>query len=396
MKTILYVHHCSSIGGGSYCMLNILKSLDRDLYNPIVLLSSQGPLVEEIKKLDIKVHFLANLDSVPYNRSLFNRGTLSKYWKVNNSIKGYIAKLNEIKPDLVYLNSMMLYPYLKSTHELGIKTIIHIREHWPLNEHIYQLHRAQKYIREYSSYVLAINDFSSRQVPGIKNKVSIVYDWIDLKSRYKELPFASFFNEDVTDKRIILFTGGSAQNKGAKEVAQIFSEELTDSNLRLLMLGNSIRDFVPSWKNRIKIALSKLHILEFYTYELNEIVKRDSRIVCAPNIYEIKHLLDQCYCQVSFFTIPHANLAMAECIVNNTVCLGARTEESEEYSMNGRLAFLYEMNNKKSFVDTFHQLENEYSNMKQNLIKDSHIICKKFRHADNMKVINEIYMKLLS
>ena len=396
MKTILYVHHCSSIGGGSYCMLNILKSLNRDLYNPIVLLSSQGPLVEEIRTLDIKVHFLANLDSVPYNLSLFNRGTFPKYRKVNKSIKGYIAKLNEIKPDLVYLNSMMLYPYLKPAHELGIKTIIHIREHWPHNEHILQLRRAQEYIRKYSSHILAINDFASHQVPGVENKVSIIYDWIDLKSRYKELPFTSFFNEDVTNKKILLFTGGSAQNKGAKEVAQIFSEKLTDPNLRLLMLGNSIRNFEPSWKNRIKIALSKLHILKFYAYELNEIVKRDNRIACAPNIYEIKHLLDQCFCQVSFFTIPHANLAMAECIVNNTVCLGARTEESEEYSMNGKLAFLYEMNNKKSFVDTFHRLETEYSNMKQNLIRDSHIINKKFKQDNNVKVLNEIYKKLLS
>ena len=48
MKTILYVFHCSTIGGGSYCLLNVLKNLDRSQYKPVVLLATQGSLVEEI------------------------------------------------------------------------------------------------------------------------------------------------------------------------------------------------------------------------------------------------------------------------------------------------------------------------------------------------------------
>ena len=51
MKTILYVFHCSTIGGGSYCLLNVLKNLDRSQYKPAVLLATQGALVEEINKL---------------------------------------------------------------------------------------------------------------------------------------------------------------------------------------------------------------------------------------------------------------------------------------------------------------------------------------------------------
>ncbi len=278
MKTILYVFHCSTIGGGSYCLLNVLKNLDRSQYKPVVLLATQGSLVEEINKLGIDVHFLNDLDSVPYNLPLLKRSTIAKYRKVSGSIDGYKAKLKEIKPDLVYINSMMLYPYLKPAHELGYKTLIHIREHWSFNEHRCQLRRAQNYIRKYSTYVLAINEFASKQVPGIDGKVSIVYDWIDLSQRYKELPFSNYFSENLDGKKVLLFTGGSAPNKGAKEVARVFSEQLTDTDLRLLMLGNSVKTFELTLKNRIKMFLSDKHIMGFYAYELNNIVKKDERI----------------------------------------------------------------------------------------------------------------------
>ena len=65
MKKILYVFHCSTIGGGSYCLLNILKNLDRNKYIPTVLLAYNGPLVDEIEKLGIDVFFYPELDSTP-------------------------------------------------------------------------------------------------------------------------------------------------------------------------------------------------------------------------------------------------------------------------------------------------------------------------------------------
>ena len=49
MKRILFVHHVSSIGGGSYCLLNLLKEVDQEKFQPVVLLQENGPLVSEIE-----------------------------------------------------------------------------------------------------------------------------------------------------------------------------------------------------------------------------------------------------------------------------------------------------------------------------------------------------------
>lgn len=391
MNTILYVFHCSTIGGGSYCLLNILKTVDRSLYKPIVLLANDGPLVEEIKKLSIDVFFYPKMDSIPYNLSLTKRGTIAKYHKIHKSLSGFATIVRKINPDVVYLNSMMLYPYLKPAKKEGYKTIIHIREHWSHKEHRIQLLKAQKHIQKYADHVVAINEFAAQQVPNIEHKTTIVYDWIDFTDRYKEMPLNAIFNENLTNKKVMLFTGGQASNKGAKEVAKLFSKYLTDDNFRLLVLGNSVREYGYSLKERIKIWLSDKGIRDYYSYELNKIIKNDKRIVCIPNIYEIKHLLEQCFCLVSYFTIPHANLALAESIINNTVVVAAETEESIEYSLGGKLAFLFKMNSPQGFVNAVHKALEQHDEMKEKLADSSFVVCEMFDKNTNTNKLKEVY-----
>lgn len=57
MKRILFVHQTSAIGGGSYCLLNILREIDKSMIEPVVCLASDGPLRKEIESLKISVVF---------------------------------------------------------------------------------------------------------------------------------------------------------------------------------------------------------------------------------------------------------------------------------------------------------------------------------------------------
>ena len=395
MKVILFVFHCSTIGGGSYCLLNILKNLDRAKYIPKVLLAYNGPLVDEIRKLGIDVTFYKKLDSIPYNLSLWKKGTLAKYYRIEESLKGFVGVLNDIAPDLVYINSMMLYPYLKPAKKAGFRTILHIREHWPITEHTKQLKRAQKYIQQYADHVIAINHFASKQVPNIEYKTSIVYDWVDFSDRNADVKLSAIFREDVSDKQVLLFTGGCAPNKGAKEVAQLFSSQLPNEHLRLLVLGNSMKQYGNNWKERIKMWLSDHGFRSFYGYELNKIIKADKRIVCIPNTYEIKPLFDQCTCLVSYFTIPHANLALAEAIINNTVVVAAETEESMEYSLNGDLAFLFKINNASEFVGAVRSALQQNMFMKQKLANRSAIVKKLFDKDRNVSILLNVFEEMM-
>lgn len=394
MKSILYVFHCSSIGGGSYCLLNILKELNRELYSPSVLLSEEGPLAEEIRKLGINVLFMPSMTSVPYNRSLFNRETVRKYHRIKYSLPVFREILVAVKPDIVYLNSMMLYPYLKVAKENGAKTIIHIREHWPNKEHAFQLSRAKKEIASFSDRIIAINNFSASIIPDCRDKTTVVYDWIDFSNRYEYMPFENIFHEDMTDIKVLIFTGGTAQNKGSLEVVSMFSSRMNDPDLRLLMLGADSNFIKTGLKVQVKKILSRSGLYRYYEYELKRMISKDKRIVCIPNVYSLKHLLEQAYGFVSFFTIPHANLALAESIISGTVAVAARTPESEEYTNGGELAFLFDINNQEDFDLKIQRIFNEHEAMKKKLDNRSFVIANLFDKEKNVNVLNRVYASL--
>lgn len=394
MKSILYVFHCSSIGGGSYCLLNILKELDRELYSPSVLLSEEGPLAEEIRKLGINVLFMPSMTSVPYNQSLFNRESLRRYLRIKNSFPEFEKILVALKPDIVYLNSMMLYPYLRVAKGSGARTIIHIREHWPLKEHRFQLAKAKKEIASFSDRIIAINNFSASIIPDCRDKTTVVYDWIDFSNRYEYMPFENIFHEDMTDIKVLVFTGGTAPNKGALEVVKIFSSRMVDPNLRLLMLGADSNFIKTGLKVQVKKFLSKLGLYSYYEYELKQLILKDRRIVCIPNTYALKHLFEQAACFISYFTIPHANLALAESIISGTVAIAARTPESEEYTNRGELAFLFEINNREDFYFAIQKAFIEHDKMKKRLRDNSSVIAVLFDKEKNVNVLNRVYASL--
>lgn len=75
--------------------------------------------------------------------------------------------------------------------------------------------------------------------------------------------------------------------------------------------------------------------------KLQKMINRDNRIVCVPPTYAIKDIVEKSYCVLSYFTIPHANLALAESVILKTPIIAARTEESEEYSLMVSMPFCF-------------------------------------------------------
>ena len=366
MKKIVFMHHVSSVGGGSFCLLNLLKSVDRSLFEPIVLLKEDGPLFKEIEKLNIRIVLFPQMDVAPYNKSFKRPGTLLTYLSVYSSRFPLLKKLQKLKPDILYLNNSMLYPYLKVAKQIGVKTIIHIREHWPLNEHRYQLHRLQDNIRKYSDRIVAINEYSAKMVAGPNNTVQVVYDWVDFTNRIKEYNLNEIFGEDVSGLKIYLYTGGMQAIKGCREVLKVFSS-IKDDKSRLLALG-----------------------VDYSQREIANILNNDKRIVPFPYVYEIKNLLEKCYCVLSYFTIPHANLAMAEAIILKTPVIAARTEESEEYSNGGELAILFEINNINEFRKAIEHFPEQRDILKCQLNRKSAVIATKFNKERNAQLFRDL------
>lgn len=393
MKRILFVHHVAAIGGGSYCLLNILKTVDRSQIIPIALIGEEGPLVDEIKKLGIEVFVLKGITSVPYNKSLFRRNSIHKFILIHQTIDKFDEFLKAHSVDVVYFNNVMLYPFLKIAKNNSLKTVIHIREHWPENQHKQQLKCLREYVRDYADFVVAINSYSANLVPNLKNPPIVIYDWIDFSDRYEEISFDQVLGEDCSDKKVFLFTGGFADIKGILEVVESFSQIVSDKNARLLILGNKNTESPIGLIGKIKRLLERLGYKPYQTRVL-ELVNKDSRIICVSPTYKIRNIYEKAYCMLSFFRIPHANLALAECIILETPCIAAQTEESVEYSDNGSLACLVPFDDKKEFSKALSNIDSIRNNLKIELNKGAKKVAVLFDKERNVTNMNNFLNSL--
>lgn len=386
-RKVLFVHHVSVVGGASYCLLNIIKNLNGSNIYPIVLLKNDGPLVNELNKLNVEVHFFSALATVPYNRTMFHYRVLLQFYNVYKAQKQFEHILYEIKPDIVYLNNVMLHPYLKTAKSLGFKTAIHIREHWPLDEHKQQLRILQNNVRLYADSVIAINKYSASMVPSIGHKTTIIYDWIDFSDRYRPFNLEKIFGDEVNSLKIILYTGGMQDIKGVVEVFRGFRENIRGEEYRLLALGVDVNKMISSRtiKNLISSLLGRKNIFS----EVRKETLLDSRIKCIPSTYYIKDLIEKSFCTISYFNIPHANLAMAESILLGTVPIAAETNESMEYSNNGEYALLFKMKDYEEFSKILKNLEVRRNEIISKMGKGSQYINSKFSKTTNgQKLLN--------
>lgn len=392
MKKILFVHQSSSIGGGSYCLLNILREIDKRRIKPIACLVGDGPLRNEIEKLGIEVIFFPQMTAVPYNRSMWSVGSLIQYYKVQRSIPKFRQLLIDNKIDVVYLNNMMIYNYLRTAKECGCKTMLHCREHWPLDEHIKQLQWARDTVNKYCDILIAINKYSASIFPD-KESV-IVYDWIDMDSRYQESPLSEIFREDMTDKKVYLYTGGVQRIKGAEEVLISFVKHIKDPNARLLLVGINTEKKGIGLKHSVKNKLAKFGVKSYF-YRIKGLIQSDNRIRCIPPTYMLSHIMQQCYCNLSFFTIPHANLTLAECEIMEVPSIAADNDEAREYTLGGRLSLLFKANDRNAFAKAITEMDEKHEGYKQNLINYGDEIKEKFSKERNVEKINEIIKKVL-
>ncbi len=391
MQRILFIHQSSEIGGGSYCLLNVIKAIDRRKFIPIVGLKVYGPLVEEIKKLNIEIIYFNKLESILYNEALLKPKNSLRYLHIMFSISAFKSMLKSNKIDIVYINNMMLYRYLKPAKESGCITILHVREHWPLNEHIIQLSWARKMVHRYCDQLIAINNYSASIFP--EKDSTIVYDWIDMNSRFEYYPLSKVFGENMSDKRVYLFTGGIQPIKGALQVLRTFVSEIKDPSARLLCIGLNPIIETKSLRGQIKKNLASLG---YYTYnwKVKKLMDSDSRIKNIPATYMITHIMQQCFCNLSYFTIPHANLAMAEAEILGLPTVAALNEEALEYSLNGKNAVLFEANNNSEFVRAIETMQINYQRYKD-VLRDSHsVIAEMFSKQKNTLLLNQVISRV--
>jgi len=255
---ILILHTASDMYGASKILLNVIQILKKDDYSVTVVLSENGPLVNEIQKLgvEVKIIRLGILRRKYFNLTgLLNRINVSfKAWKLLKNLIG------EKKPDIIYSNTtgVIIGAFLARTN--SIKHIWHVHE--IITKPAIFTRIIGYLLNNYSNTVIVVSEAVKKHWENTveTHKISRVYNGIDIA------PFAnksSFIRAELgipEDAVLIGMIGRVNHWKGQDyflEIAKILHTEFP--LLHFLLAG----DALPGNENLVDKLNERIQSSEF-------------------------------------------------------------------------------------------------------------------------------------
>ena len=179
MKNILFLHAGAEMYGADKVMLDLIKRLDTNKYNPLVVLPTNGVLVDALKKENVKVIVM------PYpimRRKYFNPKGLIQYAFGMVKSTHEIAKIaKEHRIDLIHTNTAA------TLEGSFISKKLHIPQLWSIHEIIvspkimYTV--TSRLIAKYSSVTItdskAVKDHLDDSGYFKKDAVKVIYNGVD-------------------------------------------------------------------------------------------------------------------------------------------------------------------------------------------------------------------------
>lgn len=263
MKNVLFVHSSSELYGSDRSLLNIVKNIDKDKFNVFVILPCQGPLVEEMRKLE-------NVKIEIYKVAVLRRKNLSlkggiQY--VKNLIQSTVFLKNYIKRnhiDIVDTNTAVVFPGAMAAKYCRIKSVWHIREiiKSNLENNIISL-----VMNKYADLIVANSKSTGNALKVNKKKIRVVYNAVEKdsfisKKKHETLVvgMAGRINRwkgqklfvdmaEIVHKRfpkVIFEIAGEAyagEEYLKEELQQYIHDKQLDSNVRVLGQVNNMKEF---------------------------------------------------------------------------------------------------------------------------------------------------------
>lgn len=179
MENILYLHTGAELYGADIVLLELLKGIDKTLFNPIVILPSDGKLVEKLRENNIEVHIM----QYPIlRRQYFTiRGIMcyvSSYIKSSRAIAGF---LKNRKISAIHVNTIAVLEGIYLSRVMKVPVIWHIHEILDSPKIVYYL--TSLLVGIFSKKVVAVSESVKKHLVAsgfIKNsKVSVVYNGVN-------------------------------------------------------------------------------------------------------------------------------------------------------------------------------------------------------------------------
>ena len=257
---LLFIHYGGGIGGAPISMLQLVSLLDKKKYEPIIVFTSPGPIVDLAISKGFKNKVVPLKSAFFYSDHVRIRFRMLYKLIINykSTIMNMINLIKKEKPDIVYLNTSVMIPVA-----IGVK-----KEKIPLLWHIRETPGPNKFIRKWqiglikkmadtaivtSDYVASIYG-ESKGFHTIHNAVDLERFDIDTNKARKEIR-AEF--EIPLGSSVICMIGSVQEQKGhysLVKVAKKIVKQKPDTRF-LIIAGGVNKKYQIGWKGRVKTIL---------------------------------------------------------------------------------------------------------------------------------------------
>ncbi|MBN2570455.1 MAG: glycosyltransferase family 4 protein [Deltaproteobacteria bacterium] len=339
----MFISHDVGLMGAERCLLDLLKGLDRNKITPFFLASREGPLTEEIRKLDVDVHIAPVDHWIPYS-SRWGRWHLLNFIKKLPSRVGNIARLvKENNIDIVYSNTVTCIDGALAALWTRRKHIWHVHENVKNNIDLkpyISAHAVPTIISFLSGHIILNSQYLQNYFCRRHASCSVVYNGVALEN-YQALPKHSLHQElNVPPKtKFVAIVGSISELKGHRSFIQA-AKHVADryKDVSFIIVGAGKKTLISDLKD-IAGTLHLEHKLHFLGHR-NEI----NHIMASIDVLVLASL------QESFGRVLIEAMACGKPVVA-TRCGGP-----EEIVVDGETGFLVPIGDSKEMADAILKL----------------------------------------
>ncbi|MEI7831933.1 MAG: glycosyltransferase family 4 protein [bacterium] len=412
MKKILYVHHGAVQGGATLALLSLLEGLDRTRYEPVIC-CSDARAGEVSQFFAAKGYQVTTCPLKPFShttgggyalRDPLSWGRLLSWLVDYRAAQVRLAAvLEQVKPDLVHFNSLVLAPYAQVAARMRISVIVHERESVLPGTFGIRTAWLRGHINRNVTAVLFICEDYARRMQVREEITHILYDGVDFTRFAPQGKLAARAALDIpSDAQVVLFSGGAmATNKGRDPFLAamgpvlkhhkdlqvllpsflwpIFPRDRKQSPVRVLarIFGyyRSIEGPVEKWIKKGKLE----HCLHFYPYRDDiETFIAASDVVCIPH------------------TLPHCSLTLLQAWGMQKAVVVTRIGGLEEFAQDGDNALVVAPGDAQQLADAVSRLLSDEDLNRQIGMRGHDYALKTFALPQLAQKLNDIYNSILN
>lgn len=383
MKTILYLHSGAELYGADQILLNLVCNLDKEAFNPIVVLPCDGPLVEILNQNNIETKII----KYPIvRRKYFNfKGIFSYLFSYFTSVKQIIKFAKEKDVELIHNNTIAVLEGIIVSKKMHKPLITHVHEMIDkpaiVSKILYNL--LVKNSNKVITVSKAVKNHIEKIIKNKKKNIEVVYNGI------KPDNFITKYNVDYLykefnipkDKSFILGTIGRINAiKGQEDFIDIVYElSRKNKNIYGIIVGDAFSG--QEWRiEKLKNKIKDLNLEENIKY-----------VGFRKDIAELHQFFDiymlPSIQKDSFPTVVLESMATGKPILAYK-CGGV--EEMLQDNLNG---YLVELGNKKEMINKILTLIEDKQKFEIMQQKSIEIFYKNFTIDKFIKRIEKIYLE---